>query len=97
MLDGGYFIHTDIGRIWSNKQKGQWLSHDVNYNGYQYVMLWHKGKSFKYYMHELVAYEVFNKAIVDITVNHRDGSPNLSPIKTDLKRILIDQLRLQRT
>lgn len=58
------------GRIWSGKS-GKCLKPSDNGNGYKHLVLRRDGKSYKRYVHRLVAEAYFGKS--DLEVNHKDG------------------------
>ena len=73
METGDYYVDTDLGMIWSNKHQGQWLNQRIDSNDYRLVSLYLKGEPCQYRVHELIAYEVFGDALIDMTCNHRNG------------------------
>ncbi|MBT2722859.1 hypothetical protein [Bacillus sp. ISL-46] len=89
---GDYYICTDTGRVWSNKRKGAWLKLSVTPEGYQVVSFSYKGQSHNYKVHELVAYQFLGKALIDLTVNHKNrvkmenGSHNLDLMTMEEQR-----------
>jgi hypothetical protein len=73
MATGDYFVDTDPGMVWSNKDQGHWLTPRIDSNDYSLVSLYLKGKAYQYRVHELTAYEMFGEELIGMTCNHING------------------------
>ena len=67
---------TDDGRVWSNKQRKQWLKIQCGENGYKYVLLWDNNKRINKLIHILLAEAFIPNPHNYDNVHHKDKNPN---------------------